>query len=81
MTEPSRGICYGCRHADDERPDCRTMHCLGTGDLTPTPEVRWPGFVCLCSCRINSGHAAPDFLWTIALILFIIVALRMLGVL
>lgn len=26
-----------------------------------------------------SGHAAPDFLWTILLILFIIVLLRMLG--
>jgi len=27
------------------------------------------------------GHSAPDFLWTIALILFIFVMLRMLGVL
>lgn len=29
----------------------------------------------------ESGHTAPDFLWTIALILFIVVMLRMLGAL
>lgn len=72
---PSTGPCYGCRY-----PETSSGHCLGTGDLEPT-EGLWPGFVCHCPCRSESGHTAPDFLWTIALILFIIVMLRMLGAL
>ena len=47
----SEGLCYGCRHADDaEHP---TQHCRGTGDLEPSPEVRWEGFVCTCDCRVD----------------------------
>jgi hypothetical protein len=48
MTEPSRGLCYGCRHADDAEHS--TEHCHGTGHLEPTPEYRWAGFVCICEC-------------------------------
>lgn len=32
-----------------------------------------------CRCRGCAGHAAPDYLWTIVLILFIVVLLRYLG--
>jgi hypothetical protein len=51
--EPSRGICYGCRHAGDKyfsTSDFSTHgHCCGKGDLDATDI--WPGFVCTCDCR------------------------------
>jgi len=43
--EPSRGICYGCRHPELGKAG----HCNGTGHLEGD-KGGWPGFVCTCEC-------------------------------
>jgi len=53
----SSGLCYGCRHADDNSDP--TTHCLGTGDLEPT-EGLWPGFTCTCTCRKDVDAAEAE---------------------